>query len=218
MADSQLLRRFCWTKYGTEAGETIEAILARKEAERLANMGVFLWGIGNSVGPGIRRLVALEREPRVVFSPMRAAAKFADVKPERVVTWTRAHDLNGREWDIPDGSLVTSRANSALQGKRSHYALVCRSDQPLRLVQDADEIDFEDLRNLESGNRLGYSQVTAVVERAERRGQSELSYLVGFVAALVFPYFVTLSGPVPSGTRLRPGCSPTVQEDLLQAS
>ena len=44
---------FCWTRFGGEAGEPIEQILFRKEQERLANGGVFLWGIGNAVGPSI---------------------------------------------------------------------------------------------------------------------------------------------------------------------
>ena len=42
---------FCWTKYGTEAGEDIGAILERKESERLASGGTFLWGVGNAIGP-----------------------------------------------------------------------------------------------------------------------------------------------------------------------
>src|ERR1700728_56037 len=32
--------RFCWTRFGTEAGESIEHILNRKEEERLANGGI----------------------------------------------------------------------------------------------------------------------------------------------------------------------------------
>ena len=42
---------FCWTKIGTEAGETIESILLRKELERISNNGIFLWGVGNSIEP-----------------------------------------------------------------------------------------------------------------------------------------------------------------------
>ena len=73
--------RFCWTKYGSEAGESVDTIFRRKEQERLANRGIFLWGIGNSVGPGMRRLVEMEKAPMVVFSPMKTAAKRADARP-----------------------------------------------------------------------------------------------------------------------------------------
>src|SRR4051812_14384368 len=101
----KLPARFCWTKFGSEAGESIAEILARKEWERASNGGVFLWGIGNSVGPGIRRLVSLEPAPLAVFSPMRSAAKSADAAPSHVVRWREAVDLNGNSWEIPEGSV-----------------------------------------------------------------------------------------------------------------
>jgi 4-aminobutyrate aminotransferase-like enzyme len=41
---------FCWTKMGTEAGQTLGTILRRKELERQAGSGIFAWGIGNSLG------------------------------------------------------------------------------------------------------------------------------------------------------------------------
>src|SRR5947207_486961 len=47
---------FCWSKVGDEAGEPIARIIARKEAARAADGGVFLWGIGQSVGAGVRLL------------------------------------------------------------------------------------------------------------------------------------------------------------------
>jgi hypothetical protein len=49
---NHLPEAFVWTRFGTEAGQTIDRILARKEAERIANGGLFLWGIGNSVATG----------------------------------------------------------------------------------------------------------------------------------------------------------------------
>lgn len=211
-------RRFCWTKYGAEAGEDIESILRRKESERLANDGVFLWGIGNSVGPGVRRLVELEETPTVVFSPMKAAPKQADVRPVSVVTWSRAFDLNGSEWAIPPGSTVTSRGASSRQKKRIHYALVCRSDMPLQTSDRNASIQFAALRNLESGNPLGFSQVTAVVERVECDGERDLAYPVGFAATLVFPYFVCLAEPKELGKEPASVCQHLMQTDLLYAT
>lgn len=212
-----LPRRFCWTKYGSEAGESVDSILRRKEEERLANGGVFLWGIGNSVGPGVRRLVELEEAPMVVFSPMKAAAKQADVRPPSVVTWSRAFDLNGDQWEIPRGSTVTSRGSSSKQQKRVHYALVCHSDRPLQLIECDASVQFDALRNLESGNPLGFSQVTAVVERVACGDEGDLSYSVGFAATLVFPYFVCLSEPMEVGGRPASARQHVVQTDLLHA-
>jgi hypothetical protein len=42
---------FCWTRYGTESGSPIEAIILRKELERQV-AGVFCWGVGNALGAG----------------------------------------------------------------------------------------------------------------------------------------------------------------------
>lgn len=209
-----LPRRFCWTKYGSEAGESVNQILARKERERVSNGGTFLWGIGNSVAPGVRRLLELEHEPAVVFSPMRASAKPADARPETIVRWREARGLDGRNWQIPPGSVVTSRATSTpSKRKKTHYALVCRSDAPLESLTPAGMLIFETLRNLESGSPLGYSQVTSVVEHDPTMAASGLDYRVGFVAALVFPYFVELGAPeffggCPATSSSWPGAQP----------
>jgi uncharacterized transporter YbjL len=42
---AKLPEYFCWTKFGTEAGEVSHAIFGRKEIERRRNGGIFLWGI-----------------------------------------------------------------------------------------------------------------------------------------------------------------------------
>lgn len=39
----------CWSKVQAESGQTLNAIVARKEKERLAGAGVFFWGVGNAL-------------------------------------------------------------------------------------------------------------------------------------------------------------------------
>lgn len=196
--------RFCWTKYGAEAGEPANAILVRKERERAENDGIFLWGIGNSVAPGIRALVKVEQRPLVVFSPMLASAKLADTNPSSVVRWTRARDLNGEWWPMPMASKVTSRGSTGRREKAMHYALVCKSKHALTSQQPHyGSLAFDSLSNLESGNPLGFSQVTSVVEMAaEPRGQRR--YDIGFVAELTYPFFVELRNPVEDGRKALP--------------
>jgi hypothetical protein len=196
-----LPKHFCWTRFGTEAGEKIDSILARKEQERLATGGMFLWGIGNSVGPAIRDLIHLEERPMVLFSPMRSKPKAIDVAPSGLTVWLEALDLNGRSWPIPEGVKVTSRQGSVTgSAKRSHYALVCRSTSPLRAL-DLASLRYDELVNLQSKNKLGASQVTAVVEKLAQ-GTADCTYCihypVAFMAELVFPYFVKLCGPLDS--------------------
>lgn len=193
---SPSLLRFCWTRFGIESGESVDAILQRKERERLVHGGMFLWGIGNSVAPGMEELVRFESTPKVVFSPMRSKAKAIDVAPSRVITWTRATTLSGDEWDMPEALRVFSRAATA-SGllKQSHYALVCSSSTPLQVAEGFGEIHFDKLVNLVSKNKLGHSQVTSVVECLPVNLVTGTSYPVGFVAELVYPYFIKLTEP-----------------------
>lgn len=173
--------------------------MARKERERIANGGVFLWGIGNSVGPAVRELVRSSSSPCVAFSPMRCKPKSIDVSPPCLITWTGATALTGDEWKIPEGSCVVSRGPADGQRpKVSHYALVCQSAEPLVLDPGAGELVYEALVNLLSGNKLGHSQVTAVVRRASVGVASPTTYPVALMANLVFPYFIRLHSPVPS--------------------
>jgi len=193
-----LPRHFCWTRFGTEAGEKIDNILARKEQERRATGGMFLWGIGNSVGPAIRDLIRLEEQPMVLFSPMRSKPKAIDVAPAGLTVWSQALDLDGRDWPLPEGVKVTSRQGSeAGRAKRFHYALVCRSSSPLTALGLA-SLRYEELVNLQSKNKLGASQVTAVVEQLTQGSEECTTYPVAFMAELVFPYFVKLGAPLDS--------------------
>lgn len=179
---------FCWTRYGPEAGETFEAILERKERERLGNGGVFLWGVGNSIGPSIPILLRKTSTPSVVFSPIRSTPRPRDVTPTEVVSWVRGETHLGAGYTVPDASVVTSTRSI----RAVHYALVCYSQSKLELEREPPELCFSALRNLTSGRPLGSSQVTAVVERlAESR--RDLVYPATFVAQLHPPYFVKLT-------------------------
>jgi hypothetical protein len=185
---------FCWTRFGTEAGEPIEGILGRKELERQANDGVFLWGIGNSVAPGIAELVRRCEPPEALFSPIKSRPRPVDVRPPAVVAWTAGETLSGRRIVLPPTVRVTSRGDSSAQSP--HYALVCSSEQPLT-VANLGRLEFAALRNLLSGNRVGASQVTAVVRYLDDRAAGGLEYPVALRARLVAPYFIRLRQPVP---------------------
>ncbi len=193
---STLPNAFCWTRFGTEAGESIEQILERKERERSANNGVFLWGIGNSVAPAMADLVRRFDAPEALFSPIRSRPRNVDVRPGCVVRWTDAEDLFGAPYRLPEHTHVTSRWNPG-RPSTGHYALVCGSPTPISLG-DHGYVRFCELRNLRSGAPLGASQVTAVVERAARDGGPPTAlarYLVALRVRLVAPFFVRLLAP-----------------------
>lgn len=207
MAMDHIPRHFCWSKFGTEAGQTIDDIVARKERERVDNGGLFLWGIGNNVGVALRALVQTEKTPYVIFSPILAKPKRIDVQPKAVSKWTRARGLDGLDWPIPKGSLILSRAHSPLgKLKQNHFALVCESEEPLFYRKDLGKLDGRRMVNLLSGAPLGSSQVTSVVEYTpDIVAVNRLIYEIRFTARLVNPYFVELWNEGPQDGAFPPG-------------
>lgn len=207
---------FCWTRFGVEAGQDVAAILARKDAERRDNGGIFLWGIGNSVLPSLPALLAACDRPRVIFSPIRSRPRSVDTDPAAVAVWTHARTPNGTAWSLPAHSLVTSHAERA---SGHHFALVCHSDHALRISEDGPTLAMSRLRNLRSSRPVGSSQVTAIVRYRSphdgpnhaRADDDDLEYSATMIVDLAPPYVVILEAPVVVYTVGRMG------DDLLEA-
>lgn len=186
---------FCWSRFGTEAGQGIEEILSRKEEERVANNGVFFWGIGNALGPSITELLRRTKEPEVLFSPIKSAPRAKDGAPPRVAAWTEAETLDGDPFVLPEHTLVTSRYDP-LSRKKTHYALVCFSRAPLVLSTSEERIGTGSLLNLLTARPVGASQVTAVVQRKLTNLYEHPTYDISMRVQLVYPYFLRLKNPV----------------------
>jgi len=187
-----LPQRFCWSRFGTEAGEKIEAILFRKEKERLANSGIFLWGIGNALTPSMKYLLDLVAAPRVIFSPIRSKPRPADVAPKRTIRWMAGRTLDGCRYELPAGSIVTSGEKT-----RPHYALVCASKDKLEINSKAETVVLGQVRNLLTDRPVGASQVTAIVQRSRAYPMySSATYPAAIMADLVFPFFIELTDPL----------------------
>lgn len=183
---------FCWTRFGTEAGETIEEILHRKEQERQNNDGVFFWGIGNSVAPGLVALLERCDRPEVLFSPIKGRPRTVDRTPAARFVWRGGQALDGDRFELPASARVTS--GGPIGGpERAHYALVCASSRPLSIKPGTEDLDFLALRNLVSGAPLGASQVTAVVQMLPEQPLSDMRYGIAMRAELAPPYFVRLT-------------------------
>jgi hypothetical protein len=197
MKQETLPESFCWTRFGTEAGQTTDHILQRKERERAANGGVFIWGIGNALGPSIRELVARVPNPQILFSPIKSRPKPQDVEPPAVAAWTIGEMLDGGLYVLPEHSLVTSRYDPR-SPKDGHYALVCFSDVPITSAPQEDKIVLESLMNIRTGRAIGASQVTAVVHRrpCEQVLCNNGVYDIAIRAELVPPYFIKLRQPL----------------------
>ena len=181
---------FCWTRFGTEAGENIHSILNRKEIERTKNNGIFLWGIGNAIYPSIKRLINLTNNPYVIFSPIKSKPKLADVKPAIKVLWKSGITIDGERFVVPRYSMVTSRLNN----RGFHYALVCYAENRLEITNANGRIYSENLKNILTGNKVGASQVTAIVKNDKFEDlKTGNIYNIAFKAKLVYPYFIKLS-------------------------
>jgi hypothetical protein len=192
----------CWTRMQAEAGQSLDTILARKEIERQAGDGVFLWGVGNAPAT-IASLMARASMPvRAIFSIMKSRPKKIDAAPARVVIWRRYIDAHGIERPIPGHALVTSRGDSPSGAKRYHYALMCRSDEPL-VLRRGDRFDPNAFRNAGGkGAPVGSSQVTALLRRVQPTdGPSD--YEANLSAWLTGGYWVRLIDPVELDTTKR---------------
>lgn len=190
---------FCWTKMGAEAGQALTTILRRKEAERQAGNGLFVWGIGNALSAGIVELRRRCVSPMVVFSEMRSKAKPADANPPSVHLWLSYVGPAGQVMPLPPHCIVTSRGELAKGRLRKtrHYVLFCRRAAQISARGDQ-TLRFGELRNLVSGKPMGFSQVTALVERTsgDQNDAEGPVYPVTFVAELTRPYFARLAHPV----------------------
>jgi hypothetical protein len=192
--DSRLPDAFCWTKMQAESGQPLEHIVRRKEMERASGGGLFFWGVGNPLGDRVDMLLRRTSHPKVAFSVMRSRPKAEDSAPDQVLLWTTYVDTRGHMQPLPPHVLLLSRGSTSGGEKKRHYALVCRSDEPLELGFHG-TIHLGRYRNLGSETpNVGASQVTAILEhdRGEHDGPA---YSVDLLADLTTPHFVRLAAP-----------------------
>lgn len=187
----------CWTRMQTEAGQPLEAIIARKEIERRAGCGIFFWGVGNPPSRSVTALARLGQKIDLVFSVMKGRPRAADVRPASLLVWRRFVDTDGAVRPLPPHTLITSRGKET-GIKRSHYALMCRSDQPLELG-DHGAFYPDAYRNFGgTGAPVGSSQVTALLRpaTAKHRYSEPAPYRINLRAELVGGLWIKLLDPV----------------------
>lgn len=189
----------CWSRMQAEAGQPLEAIIKRKECERQAGGGLFFWGVGNPASTAIPALARLNIPVPVVFSIMKSRPKAIDVAPTRTFLWRRYFDEFGAERLLPPNAIITSRGDSSSGPKTRHYALMCRSAEPLEL-RHGRAFDPSAFRNVgKAGGPVGASQVTALLRQVETPSlQSD--YEINLEAWLTGAYWVRLSDPCELGT------------------
>lgn len=184
----------CWSRMQSEAGQSLAAIIERKECERLAGKGLFFWGVGNAPASSTSSLARMRAPVSVVFSIMKGKPKQIDVSPSRTLVWRKYIDLEGVERDLPQHVLITSRGETKSASKKRHYALMCFRERPLE-IQHGRFFDASAYRNVSSaGGPVGSSQVTALLRRVSTQSDSS-DYEVNLTAQLTGSYWVRLSCP-----------------------
>lgn len=183
----------CWSKMHAEGGQQLAAIISRKERERRACKGTFFWGVGNAPSSVIGPLARLKYSVPVIFSIMKSKPKPRDTHPTGLLVWRKYFDVDGVVRDLPAGALVTSRAHTSQKAKTNHFALACYSRTKLKLVRGI-AFDPAAYRNA-SGGMLGYSQVTALVQRF-RADDANAAYEENLRAKLTGSYWVKLADPI----------------------
>lgn len=182
-----------------EAGQSLEAIVTRKDLEREAGEGLFCWGIGNAPPRSLFDVVRRGPDIDVVFSMMKSRPKSSDVAPSGLVVWRSYFDFDGEERALPANVLVTSGPKS---GARAHYALMCHAEQPLKLA-DLGAFDPNAYLNVsEAARPVGASQVTALLRRVAGE-QDNAGYRINLRASLAKSSWVKLGKPLELSTRRR---------------
>jgi hypothetical protein len=205
----------CWSRMQTEAGQSLEAIIARKELERLTGGGVFVWGVGNAPTAMTNFLARAKIPVKAIFSIMKSRPRLVDCAPTRTVVWRRYIDLQGVRRELPHHVLVTGRGDTPNGIKRSHYALMCRSDTPLT-IRRGEPFDPSAFRNVGGkGAPVGASQVTALLRRV-RQSASSTDYEANMVADLTASYWVRLVDPVVVDTGKQSLLDAAAKEDIFE--
>ncbi|RVU10596.1 hypothetical protein EOS93_14595 [Rhizobium sp. RMa-01] len=187
----------CWSRMQSEAGQGLSDILQRKENERRAGGGVFFWGVGNAPSRAVSALARLRKNIPVYFSIMKSKPKLADSAPSSVVVWRRYIDHDGAERQLPPFALITSRGSSGSGNEKTkHFALVCRSDEELKL-KFGTPFNHHAFRNAgPNGGQIGASQVTALLRPVDS-SETAAEYEVNLEASLTGSYWIRLSDPLP---------------------
>ena len=130
----------CLTKFGPEAGETTNEILARKELERRSGIrshkNEFWWGIGEKgAAQSINSAISQHGANIVLFSAIKDQKPPENGLASDALVWRKYRMLgSGVLHDIPKHALITSAAvTKSGKMRTTHFALICSSSVPIKM-------------------------------------------------------------------------------------
>ena len=203
----------CLTKFGPESGETAEEIVARKDLERQSGVGAhkneFWWGVGEKgTAQSVQTLITQHGGSIVLFSAMKDQNPPNKGSATDVLVWRKYRMLGGEILqDIPKHVFVTTAAMTKRGTIRTKdFALVCKSNAPLRIAGRVFRFSNAHYKNLGKDGKIGKSATGKRTTAALIRWTSppitgaECDSLIDFSADLCTPYCVELLDP----TRISP--------------
>jgi hypothetical protein len=174
-----------WSVMGQDAGQPLDEIIIRKEAERKTG-GEFWWGLGTPLGDRVESVAILNGGTLpALFS---ALDNQKQASGQNTYVWNGWHSIRkGRHGSIPKHVLV-------LGGKpdRPYYAQVFHCDTEL-VLGDHGRFDPAQCLTLANGVPPGVSQRAALLMGQVKHPHGP--YRIAFIAQLVRPWFVRLTRP-----------------------
>lgn len=169
------------------------------EAQRRQNsQGIFYWGIGRVTSEeNIKRMLTeLKGEPLMVMfcptisTPRPKDSRGIDSHVKEVRRWTNPSTRSGAPYvDYPPEAEVVSHPEE----KPSHYALVCRSLEPLAIHKNGPKFSRSDLTTFPNGKSLGNASGSIYAARHTPSTTGEKNRQVFMQAELVDPYVLKFS-------------------------
>lgn len=178
------MRPFVWSVMGQDAGQPLNEIIIRKEAERKTG-DEFWWGLGTPLGDRVESVASLNGGTLpALFSVVGKNQRQAP--DQNIYLWNGWQSIRtGRDGSIPKHVLVLG-GNPA----KRYYALVCRRDTELVLGDDG-PFDPAQCLTLTKGVPPGGSQRAALLKGQVKHTHGR--YRIAFNARLVGPWYVRLS-------------------------
>lgn len=184
------MTKFIWSLMGQDAGQSLDEIIIRKEAERGTGQ-TFWWGLGTGLGARVESAaISNGGTLPALFSALGNQKQTSNQKTYVWNGWRSVRKGRYRTYShgsIPEHALVLGGSPD-----RAYYGLVCRCDTEL-VLGDHGPFDPAQCRTVAKGVAPGRSQRAALLTGHVKHPHGP--YSITFIAHLVEPWFVRLTHP-----------------------
>jgi hypothetical protein len=184
------ITKFVWSLMGQDAGQPLNEIIIRKEAERRTGQ-TFWWGLGTGLGARVESAaISNGGTLPALFS---ALGNQKQAPNQKTYVWNGWRSVRkGRYRTYSHGSIPEHALVLGGNPDRAYYGLVCRCDTEL-VLGDHGPFDPTQCLTVAKGVPPGRSQRAALLTGQVKHPHGR--YTIAFIAGLVEPWFVRLTHP-----------------------